>query len=98
MKLVVALALMAVACARTQSTGVRPPAAQRRIMDAPPERLADMPAPFPEADPANREDRFGIEQARARREAKPRPTDGCVDVVDGKPTQGNPCPPPPKGK
>ena len=89
---VVAVALLALAgCARPQSAAPRRP--ERRVFDSVPDRIADMPAPVPEADPANVEQRFGIEQARARREAKPKPAGGCVDVVEGQPPKGNPCPP-----
>lgn len=94
MKLVLLLVLLGAGCARTRAGGPRPAVPERRVHDSIPDRIADMPAPVPEADPNNQEQRFGIEGAKARREAKPKPVSGCVDVVDGKPPKGNPCPKP----
>jgi hypothetical protein len=92
MKTVALLALLAASCARTHGVAPPPAVPERRVMDSVPDRIADMPAPVPEADPSNREGRFGIEQNKARREARPRPAAGCVDVVEGKQPPPNPCP------
>jgi hypothetical protein len=94
MKLVLLVALLGAACAGNRAAASRRVVPERRVHDSVPDRIADMPAPVPEADPLNREQRFGIEAAKARREARPKPVAGCVDVVEGKPPRGNPCPKP----
>jgi hypothetical protein len=96
MKLLLLALLLGAGCARTRAAGPRPAGPERRVHDSVPDRIADMPAPVPEADANNQEQRFGIGQAKARRDARPKPTSGCVDVVEGQPPKGNPCPKPTK--
>jgi hypothetical protein len=77
-----------------------PPPVEKRIPNSPPEKLADMPAPYPEADPANKDETWGHESAKVRRDAARQSAArrGCVNVIQGQtPPPGSvPCPPPPK--
>jgi hypothetical protein len=55
-----------------------------RLTDTPAEKMAAMPVPDPTADPENKDQRYGIESARAREETarqKREQKRRCVDVV-----------------
>jgi hypothetical protein len=99
----VAFLSSALGCATTERAR-RPAAsdgqtAEQRLHDAPAERLAGLPVPDPAASPENQDQRFGVESARARREAEARRRDEkrrCVDVVSAEDARKRrpPCPPP----
>jgi hypothetical protein len=74
------------------------PAAERRLTDTPAERLAAMPVPDPAAAPENKDQRFGLESDKHRRETEARKRaekQRCVDVVSDKDAKKRqpPCPP-----
>lgn len=86
----------------TPRASLRAEQPRNRITDSPAEKMSAMPVPDPTADPENKDQRFGIESARARKETARRQQDEqrrCVDVVsDADAAKGSkpPCQPPKK--